>query len=131
MQISGISTNSVINQYDSAKTNVDGKFADDLEAAAKEAKAIKDDKKLQSVCKDFEAMFLNLMYSKMRETVPDNTLYGTSHGEKIMQSMMDTELTKNMADSGGVGLAALMYKQLSAENQRNFIPGQNAAEYKA
>lgn len=131
MQINGISTSDVINQYASAKTNADGNFADTLEAAAKEAKAAKDDKKLKSVCKDFEAMFLNLMYSKMRETVPDNTLYGTSHGEKIMQSMLDTELTKNMADSGGIGLASLMYKQLSAVNQRNFDPKTGSVEFKA
>lgn len=130
MQINGISANDVINQYESAKTNADGNFAGSLEAAANEAKVVKDDEKLKSVCKDFEAMFLNLMYAKMRETVPDNTLYGTSHGEKIIQSMLDTELTKNMADSGGVGLAALMYKQLSAENQKNFNPKTGSVEFK-
>lgn len=115
MQIDGISKGNAINQYASAKTNADGKFADELQAATKRAQAEKDDAKLKSVCKDFEAMFLNLMYSKMRETVPDNTLIGTSHGEKIIQSMLDTEMTKNMADAGGVGIAAMMYKQLSRE----------------
>lgn len=96
-----------------AKTGADQGFAGALEEAAKKAKLAKEDAKLKDVCKDFEAMFLNLMYTKMRETVPDNTLYGTSQGEKIMQSMLDTEMTKNMANAGGVGLAAMMYKQLS------------------
>lgn len=113
MQIDGISSGHLINQYASAKQNADGKFADALEEASKTAKETKDDAKLKAACKDFEAMFLNLMYTKMRETVPENTLYGVSQGEKIMQSMLDTELTQKMANAGGIGLGAMMYKQLS------------------
>lgn len=117
MQIDGISSPGVINQVISAKNKADGKFADELAAAAKEAKAAKDDAKLKNACRDFEAMFLNLMYTKMRETVPENSLFGSSNGEKILQSMLDTEMTNNMAKAGGVGMAAMMYKQLSANNK--------------
>lgn len=113
MKIDAVSVPGLVSQYDALKPGTDSKFADELEAAAKAAKDAQADEKLKTVCKDFEAMFLNIMYSKMRETVPDNTLYGTSNGEKIMQSMLDTELTKNMAEAGGIGLAAMMYKQLS------------------
>lgn len=116
MQIDGISSPGVINQLTSAKNKADGKFADEL-AAAKEAKAAKDDAKLKNACRDFEAMFLNMMYTKMRETVPENSLFGSSNGEKILQSMLDTEMTNNMAKAGGVGMAAMMYKQLSANNK--------------
>lgn len=92
--------------------NIDGRsFEETLKAVEK--KSLQEDEKLKAACKDFEAMFLNLMWTKMRETVPDNTLYGTSHGEKIIQSMLDTELTKNMADAGGIGIAAMMYRQMS------------------
>lgn len=113
MKIDAVMAPQLVNRYDALRPGADKRFADELEEAAKAAKAAKEDEKLKIVCKDFEAMFLNIMYTKMRETVPDNTLYGTSNGEKIMQSMLDTELTKNMAEAGGVGLAAMMYKQLS------------------
>jgi flagellar protein FlgJ len=82
-----------------------------------EAAKSADDKKLREACKGFEAMFLNFMYAKMRETVPENTLLGRSNGEKIMQSMLDSEMTQQMADAGGIGLADLLYNQLSLENK--------------
>lgn len=107
-----LSTSNLVTAYNTAKVEKEQNFTQELADATKKAK---NDEKLKGACRDFEAMFLNLMYSKMRDTVPDNSLYGTSHGEKIIQSMLDTEITKNMANSGGVGLAAMMYKQLSMQ----------------
>lgn len=118
MKIDTISMPGMLNQYASDKANLDLGFASELEQVQKKAKLAKEDAKLKDACKDFEAMFLNMMYTKMRDTVPDNSLYGTSHGEKIMQSMLDTELTKNMANAGGIGLAAMMYKQLSMNHNK-------------
>jgi flagellar protein FlgJ len=119
MQIDKISAQSGFNSFQSAQTAAeDHTFSDQLKKTqAQVATSMKDDKKLRNTCKDFEAMYLNLMYSKMRETVPDNPLFGSSNGEKIMQSMLDTELTKQMANAGGVGLADMMYKQLSHLNK--------------
>lgn len=114
MKVDGISSSQdVMNQYAINKNQIDGSAATGLEDATKNAKAAKDDAKLKSVCKDFEAMFLNFMYSKMRETVPEDGLFEKSNGEKIMQSMMDTEMTKNMAAAGGIGLGKMMYQQLA------------------
>lgn len=87
------------------------------EQTAEAAQKAADEAKLRDACKGFEAMFLNLMYEKMRATVPDNPLFGTSNGEKIMQSMLDSEMTQQMADAGGIGLADLIYDQLSQENK--------------
>lgn len=93
-------------------------FADALQTAqAGAAKTAAKDKKLQSACEGFEEMFLNLMYSKMRDTVPENKLFGSSNGEKIMQSMLDSEMTKQMAKAGGVGLADMLYTQLIKEKK--------------
>jgi flagellar protein FlgJ len=36
-----------------------------------------------------------------------------------MQSMLDTELTKNMANAGGIGIANMIYKQLSMSNKKS------------
>ena len=61
-------------------------------------------------------MFLNLMYGEMRKSVNEQDgLLPKTQAEKIMQSMLDEELTKNMAKAGGVGLADVLYKQLSFE----------------
>lgn len=71
------------------------------------------DKKLREVCREMEAVFLNMLLGQMRETVPERTLFPKSSGEKMMQSMLDVELTRVMAAGGGVGLGELLYRQLS------------------
>ncbi len=93
-------------------------FAQRLQQAVadKAAKATDaNDKKLKATCKDMESVFLNMMYTSMRKTVPKDSLLGESNEDDIMQSMLDTELTKKMSQAGGVGLADLLYRQLSAQ----------------
>lgn len=80
-----------------------------------EAASSQRDKELKEACKGFEAMFLSMMYKEMRATVPENTLFGESNGQKIFMDMRDNELMKNVAESGGLGLADLMYRQLSPQ----------------
>ena len=73
------------------------------------------DKELKEACKGFEAMFLNMMYKEMRATVPENSLFGESNAQKIFRDMHDEKLMENVADGGGVGLADLLYRQLSPQ----------------
>ena len=71
-------------------------------------------KKLREACEGFEAMFLSMMYKQMRATVPESDLFGKkSNAIKIFEDMRDTELMNAAAKSGGIGLADMMYKQLS------------------
>ena len=88
--------------------------ADD--AAAKAA----EDAKLKAACKEMEAVFLNLMLTRMRATVPKGNLLGNSSEEQMLTSLLDTELTKNMAQAGGMGLADMLYRQL----KKNDVKGQ-------
>ncbi|MDR3562503.1 MAG: rod-binding protein [Negativicutes bacterium] len=83
-------------------------------SAAKDTKA--DDAKLKAACTDFEAVFLNLMLTQMRRTIPKSGLLGQSSQQDIMQSMLDGEMTKNMAQAGGAGLADMLYHQLTLAN---------------
>lgn len=80
-----------------------------------EAASGKNDKELKEACKGFEAMFLGMMYKAMRQTVPEDKLFGESNGQKIFQDMRDEELMKSVAETGGIGLADMMYRQLSPE----------------
>lgn len=76
-------------------------------------KNAKEDAKLKAACTDMEAVFLNILWQQMRRSVPKNTLFGQSNQEEIMRSMLDSEMTKNMAQAGGVGLADTLYRQLT------------------
>lgn len=106
-------------------------FAEQLERAAKVpgqtalapadavAKAA-EDAKLKATCKEMEAVFLNMMLTRMRATVPKGNLLGNSSEEQMLTSLLDTELTKNMAQAGGMGLADMLYRQL----KKNDVQGQ-------
>jgi len=112
MQISGINnTTSMINNLSSVQTKATGDFAENLAVATEKAQAAKDDVKLKATCRDMEAMFLNMMMADMRKTVQKSKLVDTSK-EEIMTSMLDGEVTKNMASAGGIGLADMLYRQL-------------------
>ena len=87
--------------------------------AAKAAKAAADDQKLRKVCRDMESMFMNMLLTSMRETVPEGGLIEKSSGEKIMQSMLDQELSKNMAKAGGIGIADMLHRQLAAKTYQD------------
>ena len=87
--------------------------------AASAAKAAADDKKLRKVCRDMESMFMNMLLTSMRETVPEGGLIEKSSGEKIMQSMLDQELSNNMAKAGGIGIADMLHRQLAAKTYQN------------
>ncbi len=76
----------------------------------------KKDAKLQKACKEFEAMFMNIMFKEMRKTVPKDTLWGESNEDDILQSMRYSALTENLAQAGGVGLGAMMYRQIKQQN---------------
>lgn len=73
----------------------------------------REDAKLKTACQEMEAVFLNIMLTQMRASVPKTNLMGGISQEEMMQSLLDTELTKNMAQAGGMGLANMLYRQLS------------------
>ena len=90
-------------------------FAQKLQQSLGAQSTVASDKKLKSVCKDMESVFLNMMLTSMRATVPKDSLLGESNEDDIMKSMLDTELSKNMAQAGGVGIADMLYRQLAPQ----------------
>ena len=81
-------------------------------SALSPAAAAKEQARLKKACQDFESIFLNYMLSKMRESVPKDELLGKSNGENIYRGMLDEELSKQIAASGGVGLSSMLYRQM-------------------
>lgn len=76
-----------------------------LSAEAKE-------KKLREACEGFESIFIQKMWQEMRNTVPKGGLL-QGHEERFWQDMYDQELAKSMTSAGGIGLADMMFEQLS------------------
>lgn len=80
------------------------------------------EKKLREACEGFESIFIQKMWQEMRNTVPKG---GLLHGneERFWQDMYDQELAKSMTSAGGIGLADMMYEQLS----RNLVSASRSA----
>ena len=70
------------------------------------------EKRLREACEGFESIFIQKVWQQMRATLPQNGLLH-SRDEKMWQDMYDQELAKSMASVGGIGLADMMYEQLS------------------
>jgi flagellar protein FlgJ len=72
-----------------------------------------DPKEADRVSRDFEAMFLSSMLQPMFSTLkPGKGTFGGGNAEGTFQAMLVDEYGKVMAKSGGVGIAAMVRKQI-------------------
>ncbi len=70
------------------------------------------EKQLRKACKDFEAVFISKLWEQMRATVPKEG-YLHSKQEDMYTSMFDQAFSEKMAESGGIGLADMLYENLN------------------
>lgn len=92
------------------------------EVADTDQKSTKENKKLRQAAVDFESFFVSQLFSQMRKTVPSGGLFGDNQQEKMMQSMLDDEVSKNVASGRGMGLADMLYEQLRPSADKKIIP---------
>jgi flagellar protein FlgJ len=69
--------------------------------------------KLEEACRDFEAIFIKQMLDAMKNTVQKTNLFGRNMAEDIFEDMLYDEYAKEMSKSTDLGIAEMMYKQLS------------------
>ncbi len=108
MKIDGIGINDIANTINKRQINEDQSFEDILEKAYSDG----DREKLKEACKSFEGIFMQIMYKQMKKTVPESDLLTKSTGREIFEDMLDDELI-NSAKERGIGLADILYRQLS------------------
>ncbi len=66
---------------------------------------------IRQVAKQFESLFVQMMLKSMRDTVPENELFG-SNSERVYRDMYDKQLSLNIANGKGIGLAKVIERQL-------------------
>ena len=91
----------------------------EFEAALQKAYNDGDKTKLKEVCTEFETLLLKNLYQQMKATVPKDDFIGDSNAQNIFQDMLDDELM-NKSSQRGVGIADMMYKQLSAQMDNTY-----------
>ncbi len=89
-------------------------------------------KSLKKACQLFEALFLSELFKEMRKTIPQGGALKEENSDRIYKAMLDQEYASRMAESGGIGLGDMLYKQLSnnivGRKEGRIIP---ADEFKA
>ncbi|MFZ0611997.1 MAG: rod-binding protein [Desulfobacterales bacterium] len=69
--------------------------------------------RLKKACAEFEALFINQLLKELRATVDKSGLMDGGQAEEVYTGMMDTEIARDLASKGGIGLAAILYRQLN------------------
>jgi flagellar protein FlgJ len=68
--------------------------------------------KAKSTATDFEAMFINQMFSQMTNGLKGEGPYGDTPGTGVWRSMLTEQYSKNFAKAGGVGISNEVYRTL-------------------
>ena len=71
-----------------------------------------DPRVIDSVATGFESMFLSQMLKEMRQTLEPETMFGSDAGD-VLGGLFDHFLGQHMAQSGAVGIGAMVKKQLT------------------
>ena len=75
---------------------------------------------LMEACKAFESFFLQMLFRDMRRTIPEaGGIFERSNAERIFTDKLDEHMAIMAANTGGIGLAAFMFQQMTREGVIN------------
>ncbi len=75
----------------------------------------KSSQEIQKAAQDFEAVLLNMVLKEMWKTIPKSSLFEKNSATKIYEGLVHSSLSEEMAGNGGFGIAKVLAKQLSRE----------------
>ena len=77
----------------------------------------KSEQGLKKAAQDFEAVMLNMLIKAMWKTIPKSDLFEKNSANQIYEGLMHSSLSEEMARNGGMGIAKVLYQQLSREQK--------------
>jgi len=120
--INAINTLNIQNSITNKQIGEEKSFEDVLKKAYTEG----DKERLKEACREFEGILLSILFKQMKKTVPENTFLQKSYAREIFEDMLDEELAQNA--SGTLGIADVLYKQLSASLDKIYQISDNESE---
>lgn len=122
MDVGSINSKNTMNTMQS--TQVKGSD-DDFEKRLKAAAEKGDDSELKQVCKEFESIFISMMYKQMKATVPKSEYLQSDSASELFDSMLDDKLCEVVSQKG-IGLGDMLYKQMSKQYGNNTVQADGA-----
>jgi peptidoglycan hydrolase FlgJ len=72
------------------------------------------DAELKKVSKNFEAIFMRMLFKEMRNSVQKSGLMGNSKAMEFFETMQDEQMSEKLASAGGIGIGNIIYQRLKA-----------------
>ncbi len=88
----------------------------DAEQAVSEQDSKEVDEEILSVSKEFESIFVGMMFKQMRDAIDRSDLLDGGLSQDIYEDMYYDELAKQAAKNESFEIAEAVYKQLSGED---------------
>lgn len=125
-------TNILLGQ-DMVKMHQDQNVEQSFEQLLEKAQLDKDDDKLKEACREMEAYFIQYLYKTMKaSTQLGDGIVPKGQHEEIFEDMLIEEQSKEATKAGGIGLADMLYKQLSREyDSQQYQVAQQVADIKS
>ncbi|MFZ3045096.1 MAG: rod-binding protein, partial [Desulfatirhabdiaceae bacterium] len=80
-------------------------------------------RRIKTVCKEMESLFVQQLLKEMRSTVQKSGLCGGGKAEEMFTSLMDSELARELSEKGGgIGLASMLETQLIRQSRKAYTP---------
>ncbi len=67
---------------------------------------------LKEACSELESVFIAYLLKEMRATIPKTGLISGGRAEEIYTSMLDSQISKEMASQRGIGFSSLILDRL-------------------
>lgn len=75
--------------------------------------------KAKSTAQDFEAMFLNTMFSQMTSGLKGDGPFGDTPGTGVWRAMQTEQYSRSFAKAGGIGISNDIYRTLILQQANN------------
>ena len=111
----GLAGNNSILQVNKQKNTRQG-----FEDLLKKAVDTEDSVQLKKACVQFEQLFLQMVFKQMKASVPRSDFFPSSYARDVFESMMDEKLMEKAAESGGLGIAETMFRQLEKQLENKY-----------
>ena len=85
-------------------------------AAAQSGKKKASQQQLKRACSELESIFIYYLLKEMRATIPKSDFLGGGYSEEIYTSMLDLQLSREIASKKGIGLSSALLNQLNREH---------------
>lgn len=76
---------------------------------------------LRETARQFESLFIQMMVKSMRQTVSGEGLFDSDQ-VRFFQGMFDQQVSLDLAQRGGLGLAEVLYRQLGSDPAQSLGP---------